>query len=198
MSIGLDRSCVAKRLVVLAVPTTPQLRDHQEIHHRKADKAGQEAFLNDTANQPPRIQHADHQLSKPDEPSEEQHGLNSVGGVDHRHGGPTIPALSWRRCTGVADSWWKAGTAAWIGGTFSGTNRCPANPAVDTNNGNLRSVGRSSNGSVNAWRRPVPREISAAAGLCSKWIVVAVQAKPSLPPRDALARWMSNKKPRHC
>ena len=72
MSIGLDRSCVAKRLVVLAVPTTPQLRDHQEIHHRKADKAGQEAFLNDTANQPPRIQHADHQLSKPDEPSEEQ------------------------------------------------------------------------------------------------------------------------------
>ena len=49
----------------LAIPTTPQLRDHQKIHHRKAEEAGQKPLLNEAAHQPPRIEHADHQLSKP-------------------------------------------------------------------------------------------------------------------------------------
>ena len=49
----------------LAIPTTPELRDHQKIHHRKADEAGQKPLLDEAAHQPPRIQHADHQLSDP-------------------------------------------------------------------------------------------------------------------------------------
>ena len=49
----------------LALPATPQLRNHHKIHHRKADQAGQEALLHDTAHQPPRIQLADQQLSNP-------------------------------------------------------------------------------------------------------------------------------------
>ena len=49
----------------LALPATPQLRNHHKIHHRKADQAGQEALLHDTAHQPPWIQLADHQLSSP-------------------------------------------------------------------------------------------------------------------------------------
>ena len=82
MSIGLNRSCVAKRLVVLAVPTPPQVRDHQEIHHRKADQAGQEPLLHDTAHQPPWVQLADHQLSSPKD--RHLHGKRSEGETPFR------------------------------------------------------------------------------------------------------------------
>lgn len=47
----------------LAVPAAPELRDHQKIHHGEANQAGQKPLLNEAAHQPPRIQHADHQLS---------------------------------------------------------------------------------------------------------------------------------------
>ena len=33
------------RATGLAVPATPQLPDHQKIHHRKADQTGQESLL---------------------------------------------------------------------------------------------------------------------------------------------------------
>ena len=49
----------------LTVPTTPELRNHQKIHDRKADQAGQKTLLHKTAHQPPRIKLADHQLSSP-------------------------------------------------------------------------------------------------------------------------------------
>ena len=49
----------------LAFPKTPQVRNHHKIHQRKADQAGQEALLHDTAHQPLRIQLADQQLSNP-------------------------------------------------------------------------------------------------------------------------------------
>ena len=64
------------------VPATPQLRDHQKIHHRKADQAGQEPLLHDTAHQPTRIQPADHQLSNPKD--RHLHGKGSEGETPFR------------------------------------------------------------------------------------------------------------------
>ena len=61
----------------LGVPATPQLRYHHKVHHREADKAGQEALLHDSAHQPTRIQNADHQLGSPKD--RHLHGERSEG-----------------------------------------------------------------------------------------------------------------------
>jgi len=50
-----------------AIPATSELRYHQKIHHCKADQAGHKPLLHDTTHQSPWIQHADHQLSEPED-----------------------------------------------------------------------------------------------------------------------------------
>ena len=85
----------------LAVPATPQLRDHHKIHHCKADQAGQEPLLHDTANQPPWVQHANHQLSSPKD--RHLHGKGSQGK-------PPFRCTQTKHCQQSADATQSAGS----------------------------------------------------------------------------------------